>query len=68
MLESNYLTMLLKPNYEKPVDTAEDVIERGLRPLRGPNSGSVVEIMKKSPNNITKALAERMIIPKVMIY
>ena len=68
MLESNYLTMLLKPNYEKPVDSAEDIIERGLTALAGPHYGSIVEIMKKSPNNITKALAERMFIPKVIIH
>ena len=67
MLESNYLTMLMKPNYEKPVDSAEDIIERGLTALAGPHYGSIVEIMKTSPYPITKALAERIIIPKVII-
>ena len=36
MLEANYLTMLLKPNYEKPIDSAEDVLERGLTVIYGP--------------------------------
>ena len=30
MLESNYLTMLLKPTYGKPVDSKQDIIDRGL--------------------------------------
>ena len=28
ILECNYLTVLVKPTYEKPVDSAEDIIER----------------------------------------
>ena len=68
MLESNYLTMLMKPNYEKPVDSAEDIIERGLTALTGPSFGSIVEMMKNSPYPITKALAEKMETPKVISY
>ena len=30
MFGANYLTILLKPNYEKPVDSPEDIIDRGL--------------------------------------
>ena len=30
MLEANYLTILLKPSYEKPIDTAEDVVDKNL--------------------------------------
>ena len=30
MLESNYLTMLVKPTYGKPVDSKQDILDRGL--------------------------------------
>ena len=30
MLESNYLTMLVKPTFGKPVDSKQDIIDRGL--------------------------------------
>ena len=66
MLESNYLTMLLKPNYEKPVDTAEDIIDRGLAILSFPGQWSIVETAKKSPFYQIRTLAERKIIPKVI--
>ena len=66
MLESNYLTMLLKPNYEKPVDTAEDVIDRGLATLKLPFLESKIEMLKNSPFYLTRTLAKRAIVPKVI--
>ena len=68
MLESNYLTMLLKPNYEKPVDTAEDIIDRGLSILTGPGQWSKLEMAKKSPFYQTRIIAERTILPKVIFW
>ena len=62
MLEANYLKMLMKPNYEKPVDTAQDVLDRNLIVIYPPGSESVLEILKNSPSNITRTLAERTII------
>ena len=67
ILECNYLTVLVKPVYEKPVDTAEDIIERGIKVLQGPASGSMVEINKKSPFPLTRALAEIAYVTKVVI-
>ena len=29
MFEANFLTVLLVPNYEKPIETSEDVLESG---------------------------------------
>ena len=34
MLESNYLTMLLKPTYGKPVDSKQDILDRGLNVIQ----------------------------------
>ena len=58
MFESNYLSMLIKPIYEKPVDTAQDVIDRGLTVIYTPGSESIVENEKNSPSDLTKALAK----------
>ena len=35
-LLSNYLTVLLRPSYEEPVETAEDLIKRDITPFLGP--------------------------------
>ena len=68
MLEANYLTILLKPNYEKAVDTAQDILDRGLTVIYPPGTGSLVEILKSSPSNITRELAEITFVPKVKIF
>ena len=65
MLECNYLSILLKPTYEKPIDTSEDILERGLTVINAPGRESLVELKKKSPFNITRALAHRTIVAKV---
>ena len=57
--------MLVKPVYEKPIDTAEDIIERGISILSYPGSEALVEIMKKSPITLTRKLAENTYVPKV---
>ena len=67
MLESNYLTMLMKPNYEKPVDTAQDILDKNLRILIGPGYSARLEMEKNSLFNITRALAERTFLSKVII-
>ena len=66
MLEANYLTILLKPNYEKPVDTPQDILYRKLTVISYPGAKSKIEMLKKSPIYITRTLAERTIVPKVI--
>ena len=66
ILECNYLTVLVKPVYEKPIDTAEDIIERGI--IGMPGTGSLVEILKKSPFPLTRALAENTYVTKVVNF
>ena len=68
ILECNYLTVLIKPVYEKPIDTAEDIIERGMKIIDFPGREPMVEMLKKSPFPLTRALAELMYVPKVVIF
>ena len=66
MFESNYFTMLMKPTYEKPVDSAQDVIDKGLAVIVFPGSESLVKIWMDFPHYITRKLAEMTIIAKVI--
>ena len=66
MFESTYLSMLMKPVYETPIDTAQDVLDRGLPVIYPPGREARVEIEKNSPSSITRQLAERTIVPKVI--
>ena len=66
MLEANYLTILLKPNYEKAIDTSEDVLDRGLTVLRIPGEQTKVEMLKNSAFKITREIAESSIVPEVI--
>ena len=66
MFESNYFTMLMKISYEKPVDSAQDILDRGLRVIYPEGAESTLEIEKNSPSYITRTLAERTIVAKVI--
>ena len=66
MLECNYLEMLVKPNYEKPVDTAQDILERGLTILWPPGYEYYKEILIEQNNSqVFRDLAERVSVSKV---
>ena len=67
ILECNFLTILIKPNYEKPVDTAEDIIERGLNIIGIPWTTALIVDMKKSPSKIIRDLAEVYVVPEVKV-
>ena len=58
--------MLLKPVYEKPIDTAEDIVERGIKIIDIPGRESMVEMLKRSPSQLTRALAENTYVTKVV--
>ena len=64
-LTSNYLSVLIKPSYQKPVETAEDVIARNLTVFDPPGTESMVETDKKSPFPIVRQIAERTYVAKV---
>ena len=56
----------MKPTYEKPVDTAQDVLDRGLTIIYNPGSESNVEVAKNSPSAVIRALAKMTVVPKVI--
>ena len=64
--ESSLLDIILKQNYEKAVNTAEELLERGLSVISTPGAESRIEILKNSPTYVTRTLAERTVIPKVI--
>ena len=65
-LTSNYLSVLMKPSYQKPVETSEDVIARNLTIIEGPGAESVLEAAKNSPFPIVRELAKRTLVAKVI--
>ena len=67
ILECNYLTVLVKPVYEKPIDTVEDIIERGLTIIDTPGTQDKIYNLKQSPSPLTRKLAELMITAEVVI-
>ena len=57
ILECNYLTVLVKPVYEKPLDTIEDIVERGIANIETPGRESIVAELEKSPFLLTGKIA-----------
>ena len=68
MLEANYLTILLKPNYEKAVNTAQDIIDVNLTVIYPIGFESAKKMLMNSPFKKTRRLAELAIVPKVILY
>ena len=66
--ESLFLESLLKPNYEKAVDTAQDVVDRGLKVITAPGTQSIVEMLKNSSSPVTRRLAEMTVVAEVIAY
>ena len=66
MLESNYLTILLRPSYEKAVDGPQDIIDRDLKILWYPPNAAILEKLKNSPSDQVRTLADLTIVAKVI--
>ena len=64
--ECNILDILLQTNYEKAVDTAQDVLDMRLTVIWPPGTESALEILKNSPSAVTRQLAERTVVAKVI--
>ena len=66
MFESTFFSMLIKPVYEKPINSAEDVLVRNLTVLEMPGTEALVEILKNSTDDTIRELAERTYVAKVI--
>ena len=64
MLLANYLAVLMKPKFEKPINTVEDVLESDLNVFYS-ISGGFVDLLRSSPNKKYQQLAEIIKIPGV---
>ena len=68
MLECNYFNILLKADFEKPVDTAEDVRAKG-RILWYPGYELYKEkLIKQNISEVTRDLAEMTHVAKVSLH
>ena len=58
----NFLTVLLTPSYEEPVDTAKDVIKRGIIPFNLPGREIWIQFFADSPDPIYQEISRRLVI------
>ena len=63
-LLSNYLTVLLRPSYEKPVDTSNDLIEREITPFIHPNGGFFKQALANNPDPTMQEISRRLVVAK----
>ena len=63
-LLSNYLTVLLRPRYEKPVETAADIITRDVTPFYFPGGDIWKQFFADSPDPHYQEIAKRLHIAK----
>ena len=61
--EGNILSLMFKQVFEDPVDTAQDIYDRGLIPLVFPDGQHWVETFAQSNNDVYKKLAKTMVVP-----
>ena len=60
----NYLTVLLTPSYEEPVETAEDLISRNITPFLWPGAEIWRQFFAASPDPIYQEISRRFVIAK----
>ena len=63
-LLSNYLTVLLRPSYEEPVETAGDLIKRDITPFYVPGSEIYKQVFAASSDPDYREISNRLFIPK----
>ena len=61
-LLSNYLTVLLRPRYEEPVDNAADLIRRDITPFLDPGAYIYRQVFEASPDPNYQELSQKLII------
>ena len=60
----NWLTVLLTPSYEEPVDTAEDLIKRDIIPFLSPGSEIWIQFFAASNDTNYQEISRRLVIAK----
>ena len=63
-LLSNYLTVLLRPSYEEPVETTADMIKRNIIPFTIPNASIWKQFFEASPDQNYQLISQRLFITK----
>ena len=63
-LLSNYLTVLLRPRYESPVDTAADIIKRDITPFLQPGAEIYISFFANAPDPNYQEISRRFVIAK----
>ena len=63
-LLSNYLTVLLRPSYEKPVETAADLIKRDITPFYIPGGEIYIQLFAASSDPNYQEISRRLVIAK----
>ena len=63
-LLSNYLTVLLRPSYEKPVDTSNDLLDRDITPFIHPGGGFFKQALANNPDPNIQEISRRLIVTK----
>ena len=63
-LMSNYLTVLVKPTYEEPIETLQDMIDRNIYPYYIPGGIIYKEQLLQSGDENLMELGRRLIIPR----
>jgi hypothetical protein len=64
--EANLLKMMLKHEYEEPIDSAQDIVDRGMIPIIP--SQHYMDNLKQSPNVLYQQLAEKAIMFNILDY
>ena len=63
-LLSNYLTVLLRPSFEEPVDTAADLIKRDIIPFLPPGADYLIRFFADAPDPIYQEISRRFVTTK----
>ena len=56
---ANFRGMLLTPVYEKAIDTAQDIFDKGMIPVESPGSYILLDHLRDSPTPMYHQLAAR---------
>ena len=60
----NFLTVLLRPSYEKPVETAGDLLDRNITPFHNPVGKILTQMFANSPDPKYNEISRKLVIAK----